>query len=133
VAAILIRPRQTIRAIVDRDPARYVILLAWLSGVASGLGSITVKAGRPELPLAFYIGMALYLGPLIGFVHTYAGGALAHMTGSWLGGMATFAECRAALAWGAMPLACTVPLWLIGFSALGITLVQALGDWTGTR
>lgn len=123
-AAILVRPRQTIRAIVDQDPTRYVILLAWLSGVASAFGTITAKAGDRELPLAFYIGLALYLGPLTGFFHTYTGAALARLTGSWLGGEATFAECRAAMAWGAMPLVCALPLWVIGFSAVGIALIR---------
>jgi len=123
-AAILVRPRQTIRAIVDQDPTRCVILLAWLSGVASALGSTTVKAGDHQFPLAFYIGLAIYLGPLVGFFHTYTGAALARLTGRWLGGRATFAECRAAMAWGAMPLVGALPLWAIGFSTFGMALVQ---------
>ncbi len=123
-AAILFRPRQTIRAIIDQDPTRCVILLAWLSGVAGTLGSITVKASDRELPLAFYICLAIYLGPLIGFFHIYSGAALARLTGSWLGGGATFAECRAAMAWGAMPLVCALPLWSIGLSVFGMALLR---------
>jgi hypothetical protein len=124
MATVMVSPRQTIRAIVDRDATQCVILLAWLSGIAGAVGSISIKADERGLPLAFYLGLALYLGPLAGFFHTYTGAALVRLTGGWLGGRATFTECRAAMAWGAMPLICALPLWCIGFSIFGLALVR---------
>jgi hypothetical protein len=109
--AIFIKPRQTIRAIVDEDPTQFVILLTWLSASATALGTGIEKMqeGESRLPFAFYAVLAVYVFPPLAFAYTYTAAALITVVGGWLGGDASFAECRAALAWASIPLIATVP------------------------
>jgi hypothetical protein len=85
-------PRATIRALVETDPRRHVLLLAALNGVGLPL----------PLPGAWWL-VPLVLGALASILFLYANAAVVRWTGSWLGGRASVAEVRAALAWSAIP------------------------------
>lgn len=90
---IATRPRATIRAIVDANPRRHV----WLLAAASGLGWPVLGGPTAVRPLLFFI------APVGAVVLLYVNGALVRWTGSWLGGSASSAEVRAALAWSNVP------------------------------
>jgi hypothetical protein len=113
------RPRETIRAIVNEDPYRAVILLAWLAGIADLLETALGKPiSNPNYwPVAILLGV--FMGPLMGFARVYVGGGLVAMTGRWLGGEADSEECRTALAWGSVPQAATLAFWAPAVALFG--------------
>ncbi len=113
---ICIRPRATIREIVDRDPRYMVIALvviASLAGVVANLiGGANPTAftisGKP-IPLVnphrwWMINLAgVVVAPLFAIAFLYLNGAVLRWSGALLGGTAKAVEVRAALAWAAIP------------------------------
>ncbi len=99
---IWFRPRRTIRAIVDSDPGRFVILLAALSGLGR-LFSQVLNGGSGRLILRLGWLVALIAAPVIGVVSLYLVGALLWWIGGWFGGRADYDEVRAAMAWSTIP------------------------------
>jgi Yip1 domain len=130
---ICIRPRATIRAIVDRDPRYQVIALVLIAAVVAAL---TGAIGRYHYaPTAFTIAgkpipvtspdtsrrigfWTLALGPVLAVPLLYINGALLRWTGSLFGGTAKSVEVRAAIAW---PRVLAIMIALIGF-ALGLVI-----------
>jgi hypothetical protein len=106
------QPRATIRGIVDDDPTRAVILLAWISGIADSLESAMLRTSGAGLPWAAVVVIACFIGPVVGFARVYVGALLVAMTGRWLGGNAGVPECRTALAWGSLPQIAALILWI---------------------
>ncbi|HVA81590.1 MAG TPA: YIP1 family protein, partial [Candidatus Binataceae bacterium] len=115
-ARILIRPRTTIRAIVDRDPRDRVIVLVVISGFVSALA----LAVQSRSPAAFMIGTRtipviaattmrkiriaqIVAAPVLAVVFLYINGALLRWAGGLLGGAAKSVEVRAALGWSSIP------------------------------
>lgn len=111
--SIWLKPRQTIRQILDTDPKRGVLLLAVAGGMADvlvqGLGSFV----EMKIHLAIAAVICMVLGGLFGLFGLYLLGWLYRWVGKWFGGQARNVEVRAALAWTQ-----DVPvLWLFGLWA----------------
>lgn len=100
--SIWIKPRETIRWIVDTDPTRQVILLAALGGIAQSLRAEGISLGDNLSVLATFM-TALIGGSISGIISLYIGGAILRWTGSWFEGQATTEEVRAAIAWSSVP------------------------------
>jgi hypothetical protein len=110
---ILFSPRETIRKIVDTDPTRYVIGLAWISGAISALNSkiqlanLKLPEGYPQVPLpeSGPIGTAItsFVVGLMTIAMIYVLGWLYRWSGAKLGGTADSVHVRSALAWGYLP------------------------------
>lgn len=113
---ICFSPRATIRKIVDSDPRRFAVGIAWTSGALAALDLETrFNSGQapPHIPefvvnwfgamgsfalagLAFLLGVAeVIMLYLLEFLYRWSGGVL--------GGTATAVEVRAALAWAQAP------------------------------
>jgi Yip1 domain len=105
------RPRATIRRIVDTDPTRFVLGIAWLVGALSVLNSQVAvattdfPANAPHWPRLGSIGIAImaFLCGVISVVSLYGFAALYRWAGHILGGTAQAVEVRAALAWAQVP------------------------------
>jgi hypothetical protein len=114
-----IKPRQTIRRIIDSDPQHQVILLAILVGIAQVLGQSSSRnlGDKLSLPIIFLVcGVA---GPIVGIVLIYVVGALMHWIGSRFGGQASPAEVRAAYVWSSVPTIWSQILWIPQFALFG--------------
>jgi Yip1-like protein len=121
---VWIRPRATIRRIVDADPNRLVVGIAWIAGALAALNfEVELSNGQmpPSMPLAAMIsslgsiGLAVFafvLG-LLGVAVVYGLGRLYRWSGHILGGSAQTAEVRAAIAWAQVP-----ALYIIAIGAL---------------
>ncbi|HYB91108.1 MAG TPA: Yip1 family protein [Candidatus Binataceae bacterium] len=113
---ICIRPRETIRAIVDRDPRHMVIALV-VVGALIGAGTNLIFSSNPT---AFVVGnkpipmfdphkwrilslASLVIGPLAAIVILYLQGVVLRWSGALLGGTAKAVEVRAALGWATIP------------------------------
>lgn len=101
--SIWLKPRETIRKIVDTDPTSYVILLAMLNYIIGELNSASKNNMGDHLPL--WEGLIVYviLGAIEGVIRLYLGGICLRWVGSKLGGQATSGEVRAAIAWSLVP------------------------------
>jgi hypothetical protein len=110
--SIWIKPRETIRKIVDTDPTKHVILLAMLAGIGNALDRSSSRNAADLLPLATILLICILAGPVGGIISLYIGGALFRWTGSWLGGKATSEEVRAAIAWASVPSIFILPIWI---------------------
>ncbi len=114
---ICIRPRATIRAIVDRDPYDRVIALVLIAAVVTSVTNAI--HGYRYNPTAFTIAnkpipvmaphasqvmrlWGLVVWPLLAVPFLYLNGALLRWSGSLLGGTAKAVEVRAALAWSSV-------------------------------
>ena len=114
---MFVRPRETMRQILDGDPNRFVVGLAMLGGVLTVLDRASIDGMGDRIPVSTIFAMAIPIGVLVGLIMLYLGGAVIQWTGSWFGGRGTAAEVRAALAWGRMPFYWAGLLWLpyLGF------------------
>jgi hypothetical protein len=130
---ICVRPRATIRAIVDRDPRDRVIALVLIAAVVGALTNAIhgynysptafTISGKPIPVLAPHTSRlirlwTLALWPMLAVPFLYIYGALFRWTGSLLGGTAKAVEVRAAIAW---PCVVTIVIVLANF-ALGFML-----------
>lgn len=107
---VWIRPRATIQRVVETDRRWLMLSIAGLLGVASSISII--------LP-GFYLVLGwhgLLLGvPLVMLVGVYAlflSAALVGWTGRWIGGLATDANLRAALACAGIPMVWGLLVWI---------------------
>ena len=120
---ICVRPRATIRSVVDRDPRDKVIALVLVHSLVVPVWTVIHPHGPPT-PVAYRIGgqlihvtipyiFYLVISPITAFVFLYVSGALIRWTGSLLGGTAKAVEVRAALAWPAVFSIITAPVPLL--------------------
>ncbi|MBI3616194.1 MAG: YIP1 family protein [Candidatus Omnitrophica bacterium] len=117
--SIWLKPRQTIRQIVDSNPRRFVRLLAIGGGIASMLmGSLPIILEAKVL-FPVVVLLALVFGTLFGISGLYLFGWLYRWVGSWLGGQATLIETRAVVAWAQVPTVWVFGLWLALLLACG--------------
>lgn len=111
------RPRLTVRAIIESNPKRDVLLIAILFGLLSSFPSMTIFMQGDFLFLLLGMFITFIVGPIFGIVWLYVTGAILGFTGMILGGKGTGAEVRAAVAWGYVPmlvgLALTTPFLMI--------------------
>ncbi|MDP2344999.1 MAG: YIP1 family protein [Deltaproteobacteria bacterium] len=136
-------PVDTFRAVLDGSSPRGVLLLSALSA----WGFVTPGALRPEEDIAhqFATSVGLTLLPLAAIGALYLRGMVVAHIGQWLGGVATTAQARLALAWSSLPLAALslahLPLLLksnathtaTGSWALVLAAVLAWSFWTEVK
>jgi len=110
------RPRLTVRAIIESDPKRDVLLIAILFGLLSSFPSMVMFMQGDFLLLLLGMLFVFIGGPIFGIVWLYVTGAIFGFTGMLLGGQGTGAEVRAGIAWGYVPMlvvvALTIPLMM---------------------
>jgi hypothetical protein len=111
-ATIWTRPRATIRRIVETDVRYQVTFLAILSGALIWLER---RWSNPSTAAAFpmLVVMAVIVGALAGMIELYVNGALLKWAGAALGGVGSYAEVRAALAWSRVPVIVAVSIGVL--------------------
>ncbi len=101
-----VRPRATMRRILDTDPRRSVILLALVGGIGSTLPVAGAPKLREVLPPVALVSLLVPAGAILGLAWLYVAGFLLRVTGRWFEGTGDGTGIRAALAWS-----CVVPIW----------------------
>ena len=111
-ATIWTRPRATIRRIVETDVRYQVAFLAILSGALIWLERRwSNPSTAPAFPMLVVI--AVIVGAMLGIIELYVNGALLKWAGAALGGVASYAEVRAALAWSRVPVIVAITIGLL--------------------
>ncbi len=108
-----VRPRDTVRSIVKSDP-NYRI---WWLAAAYGFPMLLNMAQSFSLSTTFSLGVILILAAVlaapIGMLGFMIISALVQWTGRWLGGVGSYLEIRAAVAWSNVTNIGTSILWLV--------------------
>jgi hypothetical protein len=128
--SIWLNPRDTVRAILQRDPTYLVLPLAALSGVFQTLARASDRSAGDMLSLPAILALAISLGAIGGMVGVYIAGALLHFTGKWIGGSGSREEVRASVAWGTVPALWGGLLWIPVIALTGRAVF--LSDIEGT-
>ena len=128
--SIWTQPRATMRAILDTDPRKHVLLLVILGGLVTVLDRPSPGSGGDELLLPDGLLPGAIIGPLLALLAWGVGSWLVRWTGSLLGGEASLVETRAAVAWAHVPwIVGALLLWLLslGLAAAGLFPAEGSG------
>jgi len=112
---ILIRPRATIRQIVDVDPQLHVMLLSCAYGINAVVGlndGMPWRTGIGNMRYVVLLPLALVAGPLLGIVSVSVISWCSRVAAGWVDGVASEHETQAALAWSMVAEIYTFPLTL---------------------
>jgi hypothetical protein len=120
-----IRPRSTVRAIIEANPAYGVIPLAAISGVIDILNRAAMRDLGDKVPFESILLGALVLGPAAGVVGLYIASWLLRLTGGWLGGQGDARSLRTAIAWGGVPGVWAGLLWVPQLLLIGEEMFTA--------
>ncbi len=120
--SIWVRPRETIREIVQENPNKSIWLLAAVYGFSSLLNLFqSASLGSFFSPAALVIAAAI-LSPLWGMIWFSIWSWLVARTGKWFKGEGTYSEIRSAFAWSCVPFVLNIPLWLLMVGIFGAQL-----------
>ena len=98
-----LKPRETIRTIIDTNPHLHVVGLICLSSFFNGLNQASNRSVGDRIPtLAVLLGVAA-LSPLA-IPIAYLAAGVARWTAAKLGGVASEKEVRAVVAWSSVPM-----------------------------
>ena len=109
--SIWLKPKETIRDIVDTNPKQHMMLLAVLGGLSQSLASTSSLGFGKMIPVNEILMLSIFTGPLTGFFYVFAIGWFLHNILIRLGGTAEIIETRSVIAWSWVPIASTIPLW----------------------
>jgi hypothetical protein len=141
-------PRSTVRQIVDRNPRYHVICLTVLGAEMAACWGLLVKPAAllemmPQLapqvtPQMFQHTLrmlslaALVVSPPFAIISLYGAAALLRWAGGLLGGTASSAEVRAAIAWSTIPAIVSTAVSLLGL-VTGAPIAPASQNFEGLR
>ncbi|PYQ29900.1 MAG: hypothetical protein DMF56_09240 [Acidobacteria bacterium] len=107
LARVVIRPRTTMREILDEPRDRMIVPLLLLATLAAFAGdpNNNVRKGLAATPYAWLIVIcALIVSALVVFLAFYLFSWIAYMAGRFLDGQGSQSAVRSALAWGFAPI-----------------------------
>ena len=116
---IWMRPRATIRGIVEKNPSFRVLPIAMAGGILQALQVAVLFSAGDQLSVSMILFSASCSGHLLGLILLYLGAWIVELSCRILGGQADSREVRAALAWSSVPFLATIPLWIIRIALLG--------------
>lgn len=117
--SIWLRPRETIRLIVDTDPSHKLYLLCALYGFPMAMSFAQSFSLANLFSMWVTLLAALILCPFLGFAGISISTWLLHFTGRWIGGHGSFQSIRAAVAWSNVPNIVTVITWVLLLALFG--------------
>jgi ABC-type multidrug transport system fused ATPase/permease subunit len=100
--SIWLRPKETMRHILNNYPTKSIHLLAILGAFTYFVGSIHMYFGSWFATIISWICFSI----IGGLVMLYLFGALFKWTGNWIGGQGTYQELMSVIAWTQIPVIC---------------------------
>jgi hypothetical protein len=107
-----VRPRATIRAIVDSDPKRLNVLLVSIAGIHVALDEFSGLQLGSSLSIPAIFALSVVVGPVVLLGLWYLMAILLKWTGGWIGGTASLVNIRSATAWSYVPYVLLALLWI---------------------
>lgn len=119
-----VRPRETIRAIIQFNPAYMYPFLCVIYGFPMLLQVAQNFAMGDRYPLAGIVIVSLLLAGIIGALMINISTALFYWTGKWIGGTGTYQTIRAAVAWSNIPNLVNILVWIMNIGVFGDRLFK---------
>jgi signal peptidase I len=117
--SVWLNPRRVVEGILAANFGWQVLLLAALGMISEFATQLFFPFGMPSaLPGWRIVAVVVLIGAAAGIVGLYLTACFLKWTGALLGGRASMATIRAALAWGGAPFAIGAPICLVVFIAL---------------
>jgi hypothetical protein len=113
---VWLRPRRVFRELATRPIGAADYLLAATQGVASSIMVYRTQLAGPKVGTAEILGTSFIFGPLAGVVSMYLFAAIYGRLGKRAGGKSTRSQVFHVLAYGSVPVAASLVLWM--FTAL---------------
>ncbi len=134
--AIWVRPRETIRKIVDHNPKFRFIPLSMIYGFSTLLQlAETASLGEVMNPWLILL-ITLVLSPLYGMLMITISSGLLFWTGKWIKGKANYLQVRSAFAWSSVPLVLDIFFKLVTLGTFGdivfisgVEGIEPIGAW----
>jgi hypothetical protein len=115
-----LRPRETIRAVMNYNPKFRFVLLSIFYGLPMAYNMAQNYSLGDRLPLWAIVLGGLLLSGFMGALAITIGAALFTWTGRWIGGKGNFDKVRCALAWSSgVPNTVVVAIWAILIAIFG--------------
>ncbi|MDX1570076.1 MAG: YIP1 family protein [Xanthomonadales bacterium] len=122
---IWLKPRYTIRWLLDNDPERHVLLLGGAAGIAGSIDRAIVQGTGDHLSWPGIVMISVFIGPIFGILGLLIGSWLLRVTGGWLGGTAKTREVVTAYAWSGVPTIVSTLLVIPAVAVLGQELFNS--------
>lgn len=119
-----VRPRETIRAIIQTNPAYKYPLLCFIYGFPMALQLAQNFSLGNTYSMAAIVGGAALVAILLGAIMINIATALFSWTGKWIGGIGTYQQIRAAVAWSNMPSIVHIGIWGINLATFGVRVFR---------
>lgn len=116
---IWLKPRKTIRYVMENKPMRTAIILALIFGISSVLDRAYTQNFGDTLSTGAILLTSFLLGPIAGIILWYISSSITYFVGKKLGGIGTFKDVQKMIAWSYVPIIWSMILWIIDFSVLG--------------
>ncbi len=127
---IWVKPRETLRKILEDNPKRVILWLALISGLLGGFawaGKMWITSPeQQEMKNYGVAALLLFLGAIGGLIYLYVGGWLYQLAGAWLGGRGNYTDVKCAIGWAQYPAIVTSIISLFDFVILTHPWIQAL-------
>jgi hypothetical protein len=120
-----VRPRETIRAIIQSNPGYMYPLLCFIYGFPMALQLAQNFSLGTRFSAAGIIAGALIVAIILGAVMINIATALFTWTGKWIGGVGTYQQIRAAVAWSNMPSVVNIGVWMINIAVFGARMFKS--------
>lgn len=108
-----VKPRQTIREIIALNPSYRFYLLCLVYGFPVMLYFAQQSSLGQSMPVAAIFFFALIFSVLIGIIGMNIGAFLLYWTGKWIGGVGTYKQVRASIAWSNVTNVVNCLIWVL--------------------
>jgi hypothetical protein len=119
---IWIHPRRTVRELVAAGPNHAALLFPVAWGVVQSLFQGAQNNVGARAPVALIVVMTFAIGSVWGLLQVHVLSGLVYLVGRWTGAKADYYPVRTAVAWGTLPAAASLVLWMLGTLAFGRAL-----------
>lgn len=116
---IWVRPRETIRAILSYNKKYMLVLLYWLYGFPTTLQAVQNQSLGDQFSLLAILVVSALIAFLTGFLGVNISAWLFYKTGRWIGGVGSFHDLRAAVAWSSVPNVVAIAIWAVQIAMFG--------------
>lgn len=119
-----VRPRETIRAIIQFNPGYFYPFLCLIYGFPMLLQIAQNFSMGDRYPLAGIVIVALLLAGIVGALMINISTALFYWTGKWIGGTGSYQTIRSAVAWANVPNLVNILIWIVNIGVFGGRIFQ---------
>ena len=110
--SIWLKPKQTLKFILDRCPDKYVTGLLFLGGISRAIDRASNNGSGDNMETWLVLTIAITIGGFFGWISFYIYAWAMSATGKWLDGKADSERFRTILAWSLVPTIASLVLLL---------------------